>query len=241
MLILIKIILAIFFVISGGALFKKTFKNHKVLYMLASFVILVMALYFIKDVYDDLTAVFSESPSDTDKQTSQQKRKNSKETTLVGCWQWPAGHHLTVKTNGIANAKNFAFDGEWKSTNSFKRQYRIVWPEAIYRMQLSKNGKILKGANQFSIPLTAIRKSGKSKTEPTGSWTWGAGIVVNILPNHTIQSNDIKGKWHKTDDIYYINWPSIDKVTISKDGSKLSGVNSLGFASSAIRDVNCKN
>ncbi len=160
--------------------------------------------------------------------------KTSSAAKLPGCWSWSNGANIVINTDGSAH--NGPFAASWKTIDS--NHYSIIWPSFVDTLALSANGSTLEGKNNYNLPVTATRKSGKASSA-VGSWLWSNGVTVSIHSNSSVTAGALKGKWMKSGNKWIIEWPLVDTISLSKDGRSLNAKNQFG-AATASRKANCK-
>jgi hypothetical protein len=79
-----------------------------------------------------------------------------------------------------------------------------------------------------------------------GSWSWPGGQLVIISPDGTFldfSAPSLHGKWNAVDaarGIYSMTWPDpVDSVTLSADGTRVSGSDQYGIAISGVKTQPC--
>jgi hypothetical protein len=153
---------------------------------------------------------------------------------LVGNWTWPNGAVVTISKDGTITAGLLA--GQWRSTGS--HHYALTWPPAVDQAALSADGTRLHGANQYGVPLAAIRLSPPT-VELAGNWRWANGVTVTIDPSGGLQAGSLQGRWVAVDPTartFAFTWPSpVDLITLSDDGRRIQGGNQYGFPLTATR------
>lgn len=155
---------------------------------------------------------------------------------LAGCWNWSNGGYIVVDTDGTA--RNGPFGASWKTVDAARGRYTITWPSFIDTLSLSADGSTLSGANNFGIPVSATRKSGKPPGI-AGTWLWSSGVTMTIRPDSSVSGGAYRGQWRKAGNNWVFEWPLVDTVSLSKDGRSLSAKNQFG-AITAKRDKSCK-
>ncbi len=178
------------------------------------------------------------SPGKTSKAISKPKRVPSTkpEPNITGCWSWSNGANIVINTDGSAH--NGPFAASWKAVDSTHGRYSIAWPSFVDTLTLSADGSALTGKNNYNLPVTATRKSGKASSA-VGNWLWSNGVTVSIHSNSSVTAGALKGKWMKSGNKWIIEWPLVDTISLSKDGRSLNAKNQFG-AATASRKANCK-
>jgi len=92
---------------------------------------------------------------------------------------------------------------------------------------------------QFKQLQQKISKPVAAEPKFPGCWKWSNGAYIVIDANGTAYNGSIGATWKAVDIAsgrYTITWPSfVDMLTLSTDGSTLSGTNNLGVLTSATR------
>jgi hypothetical protein len=100
---------------------------------------------------------------------------------------------------------------------------------------------------RFILPLlavlfvTLIQGQASAADSPVGSWKWFNNDSIVVKPDSTVWRDDQKlGDWEWTDKAkleFTIVWQAVrkDKLTLSADGNKISGVNADGEPVSGTR------
>ncbi|VAW78465.1 hypothetical protein MNBD_GAMMA15-561, partial [hydrothermal vent metagenome] len=144
---------------------------------------------------------------------------------LVGCWKWFNGAYIIAGKKGVV--RNGIISGTWTRKASNRGDYTIIWPSIFDRVKLSGDGKSFSGANVFGMPVSGTRISGAVDGLP-GEWLWFNGIKATIGLDKTVKGGGFQGTWKKTGEGYAIEWPIIDTIKVSEDGSQLKGKNQFG-------------
>jgi len=83
------------------------------------------------------------------------------------------------------------------------------------------------------------RSTVSAKTTLPGCWNWSNGSYIVIDADGTVRNGPFSAAWKANDvagERYTITWPSfVDTLSLSADGSALSGTNNYGFPISATR------
>ncbi len=94
-------------------------------------------------------------------------------------------------------------------------------------------------SRQTTNASTKPRQQSSTKKNLVGCWQWSNGAYIVVNADGTAQNGPIKANWKTisvTKQQYQINWPSlVDTLTLSQNGSALSGKNNLGFDVTATR------
>jgi len=154
---------------------------------------------------------------------------------LVGCWKWFNGAYIIVEKTGVV--RNAVIPGTWVSNASGNGRYTITWPSIFDMVKLSSDGRSFMGANTFGMPVSGTRLSGAANGLP-GEWLWMNGIKVSISNDKIVKGGPFQGRWQKTVDGYAIEWPIVDAIEVSANGSRLKGNNQFGPVA-ATRDKAC--
>jgi hypothetical protein len=166
---------------------------------------------------------------------------------IVGCYQWYNGFPVVIRANHTATGGPFT--ATWRVVNAATRTYTLTWPQAsLETVAVAANQQSLSGANQYGVPVSATRVSGGSGL--VGSWIWVAGepFGITINANGTYSATSSTGTFHGTwqaaigsPGVYTLKAAElpVDTVTLSADGSQLSGGNQYGFATSGTKTGGC--
>jgi hypothetical protein len=161
--------------------------------------------------------------------------------TLPGCYRWFNGAPVVIRRDGTMGGGPFT--GRWNlvTASATRRTYTFTWPEAVDTLVVARDQKSLAGSNQYGYTTSGTRISGGNGL--IGVWRWPNGVPVNVLPDGTFTAATFHGRWKAIDasnGIYTLTWPSpVDSVTLSADGSSLSGTNQYGVAISGVRTLPC--
>jgi hypothetical protein len=160
---------------------------------------------------------------------------------IVGCYQWFNNAPVVIHADGTMVGGPFT--GHWRpiTVSATLRTYTFTWPPATDTVTISPDQQSLSGANQYGFPASGTRMAGTYGL--IGAWRWPNGVPVTVLPNGTFTAATFHGNWRATDavrGIYTLTWPSpVDSVTLSADGSHISGANQYGVAISGVRTEPC--
>jgi hypothetical protein len=171
---------------------------------------------------------------------------------IVGCFQLSNGAVVTVLPNNKAIGGPFV--ASWQTVNAAQRMYAITWPQPVTsKVTISADQRSLTGGNQYGGNDTATRISGRSGL--VGTWNWvdvvttsrvtvtsdnssnSAGTFTNVSSNATWH-----GKWQATGAQSYTMTFSdlpLQKLTLTADGSRLSGTDQYANLISATRAATC--
>jgi hypothetical protein len=158
---------------------------------------------------------------------------------IVGCYQWFNNAPVVIRADGSMVAGPFT--ARWRLVSASHRAYTFTWPEATDTVTTSPDQQSLSGANQYGFPASGTRIAGSSGL--AGSWRWPNGVPVIVNPNGSFTAASFRGRWQAVDasrGIYTLTWPNpVDSVTLSADGSRVSGSNQYGVAISGVRIEPC--
>ncbi len=125
--------------------------------------------------------------------------------------------------------------------------YQIIWPRSVDTVMIAPDQGTLAGSNQYGVSLSAYRMAGSRGF--VGNWVWKYSILVAVPtvvvnPNGTVLAGPATGTWRAIDaarGTYAITWsdPPRDSVTLSPDGSTITGKNQWGVVVSAVRTAPC--
>jgi hypothetical protein len=158
---------------------------------------------------------------------------------IVGCYQWFNNGQVVIHANGTAVGG--PFNAHWRLVSASSRTYTITWPEAVDTVTISANQQSLSGGNQYGYPTSGTRVVGSGGL--SGIWRWANNVPVTVYPNGTFSAATFNGKWQTVDasrGIYTLTWPNpVDNLTLSADGSRLSGADQYGVAISGVKTGPC--
>src|SRR5579863_2429677 len=158
---------------------------------------------------------------------------------IVGCYQWFNNAPVVIRSDG--SMVGGPFTEHWRLESASRREYTFTWPEATDTVTISPDQQSLSGANQYGYPTSGTRMSGSGGL--AGSWRWPNGVPVIVNPNGSFTAASFQGRWQAVDalrGIYTLTWPNpVDSVTLSADGSRVSGSNQYGVAISGVRSGSC--
>lgn len=158
---------------------------------------------------------------------------------IVGCYQWFNNAPVVIRADGTMSGGQFA--ARWRAVNAEQRMYTFTWPEATDTVTISPDQRSLKGGNQYGYATSATRAAGMGGL--IGIWNWSSGVPVTVYPDGSFSAATFRGKWQAMDvsrGIYTLTWPNpVDNVTLSMDGTLVSGTNQYGVAISGVKTGNC--
>jgi hypothetical protein len=133
------------------------------------------------------------------------------------------------------------FAARWRLVDGDQRKYTFTWPEATDTVAISPDQRSLKGSNQYGYATSATRAAGSGGL--VGTWAWSSGVPLTAYPDGTFSAATFRGKWQAVDvsrGTYALTWPNpVDSVTLSADGTLVSGMNQYGVAISGVKTANC--
>lgn len=160
---------------------------------------------------------------------------------IIGCYQWFNNAPVVIHANGTIVGGPFT--GHWRlmTASATRRTYTFTWPEATDTVTIAPDQQSLTGGNQYGFPTSGTRISGGNGL--LGVWRWPNGTPLTVLPNGTFSAATFVGRWKAVDaarGVYALTWPKpVDSVTLSADGSRISGANQYGVAISGTRTQPC--
>jgi hypothetical protein len=158
---------------------------------------------------------------------------------VVGCYMWFNNQPVVIHSDGTMVGGPFT--AHWRVVNAARREYTFTWPEATDTVTISADQQSLSGGNQYGFPTSGTRISGSGGL--VGVWRWPNGVPVVVAPNGVFTAATFHGRWQATDaerGIYTLTWPNpVDSVTLSPDGSRVSGTNQYGVAISGTKTAPC--
>ncbi len=159
---------------------------------------------------------------------------------IVGCYQWFNNQPVKIHPDGTMLAAG-TIVGRWRLVNAAQRAYSFTWPPAVDTVTISADQRTLNGGNQYGFPTSGARSIGTSGL--VGIWIWVNGVPVTVAPNGTFSAATFRGTWRASDasrGIYTLTWPNpVDSVTLSADGTIVSGQNQYGVAISGTKTGPC--
>jgi hypothetical protein len=159
--------------------------------------------------------------------------------SIVGCYQWFNNQPVKIHPDGTMLGGTFV--GRWRVVNAAQRTYTFTWPPATDTVTISADQRSLSGGNQYGFPTSGTRSAGT--TGLAGIWIWANGVPVTVAPNGTFSAATFRGTWRASDasrGIYTLTWPNpVDSVTLSADGTSVSGQNQYGVAISGTKTGPC--
>jgi len=159
---------------------------------------------------------------------------------------------VTVLPNNKATGGPFV--ASWQAVNAAQRMYAITWSQPVTtKVTISADQRSLTGGNQYGGNDTATRISGSSGL--VGTWNW----VDVVTPSKVTVTSDSSsnstgtfttvsskatwhGKWQATGAQSYTMTFSdlpLQTLTLTADGSRLSGTDQYGNAVSETRAAAC--
>jgi hypothetical protein len=170
---------------------------------------------------------------------------------IVGCFQWSNGGEVFVyPSNKVIGGP---FVANWQTVNAAQRMYAITWPQPVTsKVTISADQRSLTGGNQYGGTDTATRISGSSGL--VGTWNWFDVVAIKVTVTSDNSSNSAgtftevssnanwHGKWQSTGAQSYTLMFSdlpMDRLTLTADGSRLSGGDQYGLAISGTRAAAC--
>lgn len=158
---------------------------------------------------------------------------------VVGCYRWFNNQPVVIHADGTMTGGPFT--AGWKLVNAASRAYTFTWPEATDTVTISANQQSLSGSNQYGFSTSGTRIAGTSGL--VGVWRWPNGVPVTVLADGTFSAATFRGTWRAADaarGIYLLTWPRpVDSVTLSPDGSRVSGSDQYGIAISGVKTLSC--
>jgi hypothetical protein len=164
---------------------------------------------------------------------------------IMGCFQWTNNSPVVIHANHTLVAG--ALTARWEVVNAAQRAYQFTWPRSTDTVTISSDQRSLSGTNQYGALVSGARISGSSGL--VGIWNWSYSVPgtvppVTVYPNGTYLAGTAQGLWQPVDashGIYALTWsdPPRDSVTLSADGSRISGVDQWGLTTSAVRAESC--
>jgi hypothetical protein len=166
---------------------------------------------------------------------------------IVGCYQWYNGAPVAIHSDHTLTGGPFT--AQWQVVNAAQRTYSFTWPQpAISLVAVSFNQRGLSGENQYGFTLTGARIAGRSGL--VGVWNVFSGVPMTITVNgngsysSTTATGTFLGSWqpkYGSPGVYTMTGADLpwDSVTLSADGSRISGADQFGVATSGVRTTPC--
>ena len=179
----------------------------------------------------------------------------AQEPSLPGSFDWVSGQILEILSNQRVNVYqngNKINQGRWESIGP--RRYRLVHESGGYvdTIELSTDGRIITGTNNFGGSLRGVRRGTSSSTgAPGGAWLpgsfdWVEGQFLVVHPNQrfTVYLNGSKineGRWESIGPrrfrLTHEKGGYVDTFDLSDDDKYLGRVNNLGSKLNGVRRV----
>lgn len=173
---------------------------------------------------------------------------------IVGCFQLISGGVVTVLPNNKVTGGPFI--ASWQTVNAAQRMYAITWSQPVTsKVTVSADQRSLTGGNQYGGNDAATRISGSSGL--VGTWNW-VDVITTIKVTVTsdgssnsagtftaVTSNaSWHGRWQATAGAprsYTMTLSDLplQKLTLTADGSRLSGTDQYGNVISETRAAAC--
>lgn len=172
---------------------------------------------------------------------------------IVGCFQWFNGARVYVLPGNYLVSGPFT--ATWAAVDAARRTYSITWPQSTQStVTISEDGQSLSGTNQYGGKDTAARVAGAGSL--IGVWNWNDAVKskVTVLPSASstttgtftaVSPNATRhGTWKAvggSSRLFTLTFSDspIDQITLSADGSRVSGADQYGIAISATRSSTC--
>jgi hypothetical protein len=164
---------------------------------------------------------------------------------IVGCYQWTNNAPVAITANHTVVAG--AVSASWQVVNPAQHTYKFIWQRSIDTVTISPDQRSLSGTNQYGATVTGTRVAGASGL--VGMWHWAYNVpgtvpTVTVYPNGTYVAATALGTWKAIDasrGSYALTWsdPPTDSITLSPDGTAISGVDQWGLTTSAVKANIC--
>jgi hypothetical protein len=165
--------------------------------------------------------------------------------SIVGCYSWTNNVPVVIHANGTLTGGGMT--ATWQMVAPAMRLFQITWPKSVDTVMIAPDQGTLAGSNQYGVSLSAYRMAGSRGF--VGNWVWKYSIpvavpTVVVNPNGTVLAGTATGTWRAIDaarGTYALTWsdPPRDSVTLSPDGSTITGKNQWGVVVSAVRTAPC--
>jgi hypothetical protein len=164
---------------------------------------------------------------------------------IVGCYQWFNNVAIVIGTDHTIAGGGIT--GTWQLVSAAQRAYQFTWPKSIDTVTIMANQQSLSGMNQYGYSVSGTRIAGSSGLEGTWQWTYSVPLIVPpviVDPAGTYSAGTALGTWQAIDALrgtYALTWsdPPRDSVTLSADGSRISGADQWGLTTSGTRTASC--
>jgi eukaryotic-like serine/threonine-protein kinase len=166
---------------------------------------------------------------------------------IVGCYQWFNGGGVAIRADHTVQGGPFM--GNWESLNPSARTYLITWGQGVTSyVKIADDQLSLAGGNQYGGKDAATRVAGSSGLVGTWNWLDVISSTVTVNPDGTWRAVAPNAQWGGTwqagagsSGTYTMTSSDLlkDRLTLSSDGSRLSGADQLGIAISGTKTGPC--
>lgn len=154
---------------------------------------------------------------------------------VTGCWRWANGVVLHIEATGQVTGSPLV--GQWSRAGD--RQYSIVWPTFVDKMQISADGRTLTGTNNYGLPQGAVRKGLASAGQRRIVGTWSYNTLPTVISaDGNVDAGPFHGTWHTSDNTTFtVEWTHrpIDTLSLLSEGTELKGSNNFGIPITATK------
>ncbi len=162
---------------------------------------------------------------------------------IVGCYIWFNNAPVVIRADHTMTGGPFT--ATWQVMNAAKRAYMFTWPQPVVdTVTVNPDQQALSGSNQYGFPIVGTRTSGSSGL--VGTWNWYFGeMAVSVTANgrysQTISAGTFSGTWQQEPwkaGTYLMTASELprDSVTLSADGTHISGADQYGLAITGVRE-----
>jgi hypothetical protein len=165
---------------------------------------------------------------------------------IVGCYQWFNNGAVVIRADHTMTGGPFT--ATWKLVDPTKRVYTFTWPQpVITTVAVSADQQTMDGANQYGFSIAGARTAGSSGL--AGTWNLSADaqiMTVNADGTYStaMPTGTFPGTWQAkfgSPGIYILTGSDLpkDSVTLSADGTRVSGADQYGLAISGVKTGPC--
>ncbi|MGA1984146.1 MAG: toll/interleukin-1 receptor domain-containing protein [Acidobacteriaceae bacterium] len=165
---------------------------------------------------------------------------------IVGCYAWFNNAPVVIRANHTMTGGPFT--ATWQVVNAAKRAYMFTWPQPVVdTVVVNPDQQSLGGSNQYGFPIVGTRTSGSSGLVGTWNWYFGTmtvSVTANGLYSQTLSAGMFFGTWQPKPGVpgtYLMTASELpkDSVTLSADGTHISGADQYGVAITGVRTQPC--
>jgi hypothetical protein len=165
---------------------------------------------------------------------------------IAGCYQWFNNGLVVIRADHTMTGGPFT--ATWQLVNAATRAYTFTWQQpVISTIAVSPDQQSISGGDQYGFSIAGTRTAGSSGL--VGTWNWYAdGQIVTVNANGTysaaMSTGTFPGTWQPkfgSPGVYILTASDLpkDSVTLSADGTRVSGADQYGLAISGVRTQPC--